>query len=91
LSIVENDRIDAMADPFAIPEFLEVSIEGLDATASIHAGDIKLPPGVTLLSDAEFNLVSFQAEKEEAEESETTKGGDEGTGTAGESAEDSQT
>jgi large subunit ribosomal protein L25 len=86
LSIVENDRIDAMADPFAIPEFIEVSIEGLDAGASIHASDVELPPGVTLLSDAEFNLVSFQVEKEEAEEAEAPQGGDEGTEAAGESA-----
>ena len=45
----------------AIPEHIEVSVEGLQEGAQIHAGDIELPKGVTLIEDADALVVHIVA------------------------------
>ncbi len=59
-----------------IPEWVTVSVEGLEAGTQIHAGEITLPDGAELLTDAEWLVVNvtqqqsveeLEAELEEAE------------------------
>lgn len=40
-----------------IPESVSVSVEGLDDGAQVHAGDVALPKGATLISDPELLVV----------------------------------
>lgn len=64
-----------------ILEHIDVDISGLEAGDSIHAGDIKLPAGMTLMDDAEDTVCSIQIIKEQeavGEEAEV-----EGAGPAG--------
>lgn len=73
LAMVEAQTLQVEAEATHIPEALEVSVEGLEAGASITAGDVVLPAGVTLLVDAETAVVVMSApqvdEGDEAEES----------------------
>jgi len=58
------------AEATHIPESVTVSIEGLEAGASIHAKDIKLPKGTTLAIDEDavvIQILSAQAEEPAAE------------------------
>ncbi|QGU04090.1 50S ribosomal protein L25/general stress protein Ctc [Corynebacterium comes] len=70
-----NQELDALrveADVLEIPEEITVSVEGLEAGTVIHAGDIALPAGVTLVDDAEllvFN-VTFEEDSDVPEETE---------------------
>ncbi|MGY0486057.1 50S ribosomal protein L25/general stress protein Ctc [Streptomyces sp. WG-D5] len=53
-----------------IPESVTVSVEGLDAGASVHAKDIKLPEGTTLAVDEDavvLQVLAAQAEEAPAE------------------------
>ncbi|MEU6810859.1 50S ribosomal protein L25/general stress protein Ctc [Streptomyces sp. NPDC046831] len=61
------------AEATHIPEALTVSVEGLEAGASVHAKDIALPSGVTLAVDEDavvLQVVAAQVEAEEGEEGE---------------------
>lgn len=48
---LENNTITVEAEATNIPEFLTVSVEGLEEGAQIHAGEVALPSGSTLISD----------------------------------------
>jgi large subunit ribosomal protein L25 len=56
LVMIENDRVAIVADALRLPESLEASIDGLEAGSHVTAGDIKLPLGVELSTDAETIL-----------------------------------
>ncbi|MEV6834915.1 50S ribosomal protein L25/general stress protein Ctc [Streptomyces sp. NPDC051133] len=59
------------AEATHIPEAVTVSVEGLEAGASIHAKDIKLPGGVTLAVEEDavvLQVLAAQAEETEGEE-----------------------
>ncbi len=56
LLITEHDRISITADALHLPEFLEASIEGLDAGSHVTAADLKLPTGVDLAVEDEYIL-----------------------------------
>ncbi|MFJ3232504.1 50S ribosomal protein L25/general stress protein Ctc [Streptomyces sp. NPDC086787] len=61
------------AEATHIPEALTVSVEGLEAGASIHAKDIALPSGVTLAVDEDavvLQVLAAQAEEAPAGEAE---------------------
>ncbi|MFF8944244.1 50S ribosomal protein L25/general stress protein Ctc [Streptomyces sp. NPDC014864] len=59
------------AEATHIPEQVTVSVEGLEAGASVHAKDIKLPSGVTLAVDEDAVVLQvLQAQIEEAPEGE---------------------
>ncbi|MET7380257.1 50S ribosomal protein L25/general stress protein Ctc [Streptomyces sp. NPDC005526] len=59
------------AEATHIPEQVTVSVEGLEAGASIHAKDVKLPSGVTLAVDEDAVVLQvLQAQVEEAPEGE---------------------
>jgi large subunit ribosomal protein L25 len=57
----ELNTIEVEADVSNIPEQIEVSVEGLRAGTQIHASDVTLPDGTTLLTDAEILVVNVVA------------------------------
>ncbi|WP_455351299.1 50S ribosomal protein L25/general stress protein Ctc [Streptomyces sp. SYSU K217416] len=70
--LVENvlNTITVEAEATHIPESVTVSIEGLEAGASIHAKDIALPKGTTLAIDEDavvIQILTAQAEEPAAE------------------------
>ena len=72
-TVVTTDytEIAVETDATSIPESFTVSVEGLEAGTQILAGAVKLPEGVTLVTDPEALLVNVtQAMSEEAMEAE---------------------
>jgi large subunit ribosomal protein L25 len=76
LVVTETSTIQLEAEATHIPEYIEVDIEGAVAGTQIHASDLQLPSGSTLLLDPETLIVnitemqsqaSLDAELEEAE------------------------
>jgi large subunit ribosomal protein L25 len=76
LVVTETSTIQLEAEATHIPEYIEVDIDGAVAGTQIHASDLKLPSGSTLLLDPETLIVnitemqsqaSLDAELEEAE------------------------
>src|SRR5450631_4571672 len=68
---VENNTVELAVEATAIPDNVEVSIEGLGAGTQIHASDLRLPQGAELLTDAESLIVNItQAISAEALEAE---------------------
>ena len=66
------------AEATHIPESVTVSVEGLEAGASIHAKDIKLPSGVSLAVEEDAVVLQvLQAQAEETEGEEAAAEGDE--------------
>ncbi|MFD3946228.1 50S ribosomal protein L25/general stress protein Ctc [Streptomyces sp. NPDC058579] len=79
--LVENvlNTLSVETEATHIPESVTVSIEGLEAGASILAKDIALPKGTTLVTDADavaIQILAAQAEEPAAEaaEGEATAG-----------------
>ncbi|WP_237198671.1 50S ribosomal protein L25/general stress protein Ctc [Rothia nasimurium] len=62
------------ADALKAPEALVVNIEGREAGAHVHASDVELPVGVTLVADAELLVVNIS----EPEELDVPEVGEEG-------------
>jgi large subunit ribosomal protein L25 len=58
LVVTENTVVSVEAEATHIPEFFEVSIEGASAGTQIHAKDLNLPTGTTLLADEELLIVN---------------------------------
>jgi large subunit ribosomal protein L25 len=76
LVVTENAVLSVEAEATHIPEFFEVSVEGAEVGTQIHAKDLSLPDGVTLLADEELLIVNvtqqvsaeaLEAERAEAE------------------------
>ena len=76
LVVNENTVVSVEAEATHIPEFFEVSVEGAQVGTQIHAKDLALPSGTTLLADEELLIVNvteqisaeaLEAELEEAE------------------------
>ncbi|MDT7558779.1 MAG: large subunit ribosomal protein [Pseudonocardiales bacterium] len=57
----ELDRLEVEADVSSIPDSLEVSIEGVQIGTQILAGQVPLPDGVSLRTDAEYLVVNVVA------------------------------
>ena len=67
VKVLHEVEIEAM--PKDLPHEIEVSIDSLtDLDSQIHASDLKMPAGVTLLTEPEEVIVLVQAHKEEVEE-----------------------
>jgi large subunit ribosomal protein L25 len=61
LNIVRH-TVELYCPATAIPEFLEVSLEGLDIGDSIHISAFKLPEGVTpVITDRDFTVATIAA------------------------------
>ena len=76
LVVTENSVISVEAEATHIPEFFEVSVAAAPVGTQIHAKDLVLPSGTTLLADEELLIVTvpqqisaeaLEAELEEAE------------------------
>jgi large subunit ribosomal protein L25 len=76
LVVTENATVQLEAEATHIPEFIEVSVEGAAAGTQIHASDLTLPTGATLLVDGDTLVVNvteqisaaaLESELEEAE------------------------
>ncbi len=50
-------ELEIECEALQIPEKIEVSIAELELDGAIHAGEVKLPPGVVLLTDADRLVV----------------------------------
>jgi large subunit ribosomal protein L25 len=68
---LENNTVELAVEATHIPERLDISVEGLQAGTRIHAGDLVLPKGAELVTEADILIVNFtQAITEEELEAE---------------------
>ena len=63
-----HNTIEVEAEATSIPAFLEVNVDGLMAGQSRTAGDVTLPAGVTLVSDASVVVVHLSEKSTAVEE-----------------------
>ena len=61
LVVTENATVQLEAEATHIPEAVEVTVEGAEAGTQIHASDLDLPSGSTLVTDAETLVVNVTA------------------------------
>ena len=59
LVVVENATVQVEAEATHIPEYVEIDIEGLEAGTQIHASDLTMVEGSTLLLDPETLIVNI--------------------------------
>lgn len=59
LVMVDHNTLTVEAEATHIPESLTVSVEGLEEGAQIHAGDVTLPAGTTLVTDPEALVINI--------------------------------
>lgn len=67
LQIVEHS-LEIEVAPESIPEFIEVSVAGLEVGDTLHIDALKLPAGVSLTSTKDLTLVTIIPPTVEAEE-----------------------
>ena len=77
---LESQTVSLEADAINIPEFISVSVEGLEEGTQILAGALELPQGSTLLTDPEALILSITLP---AKVEETVAGDDVAEGEAG--------
>ena len=58
IHVVETQQLQLEAEATHLPSHVEISIEGLEEGAVIHAGDIALPAGATLVTEAEHVVLT---------------------------------
>ena len=68
IHLVDLQTLAINADATNLPDHIEVSIDGLEDGAQIHAGDIALPEGSELDTEADALVVSVTHPEEEVEE-----------------------
>ena len=87
--VQETFELPVIAPAIAIPEFLTVSIEGMEADTTLRAEDIKLPEGVELDIEPEAEILTVREPEEvDIPEPEAGEGAEEATEeAAAESAE----
>lgn len=59
IHVVEHGTVTVSAEATHLPESLEVSIEGLEEGAVIHAKDLTLPEGAELVTDGDITIVTI--------------------------------
>ncbi len=93
LVVTENTTVQVEAEATHIPEQFEVNIEGAEAGTQFLAGQLDLPKGTTLLTDAETLVVNVTEQvaaepaAEEAAEGEAAEAAEAGEAAEGEAAE----
>jgi large subunit ribosomal protein L25 len=60
-------QVEVKAEATNIPAAIEVSVEGMEVGFAVHAGDLKLPSGVTLEEEPELLVVHVIAAPTAAE------------------------
>lgn len=84
---LEHSTLTIEAEATHIPEFVVVSVEGLNEGAQIHASDIALPSGSSLVSDPHTLVVSVYSPKKAAgDEGEAAPSGEAAAAPAAEAA-----
>ncbi len=68
IHIVETQALALEAEATHLPEHVEVSIEGLESGTSLTAGELTLPQGSTLVTDAETIVVTVTVPTVSAED-----------------------
>jgi large subunit ribosomal protein L25 len=66
-----HNTIEVEAEATAIPKFLVLSIEGMKAGTSLHASDVVLPAGVSLVIDPSATVVHLSERRAAAAAEET--------------------
>lgn len=61
----DAETILVIAPVLAIPEEIEVSVEGAEVGTMVHAGDVTLPEGLELTDDADLLIFNIVAPEEE--------------------------
>ena len=68
IHVVETQTLSLEADATALPDRVEVSIEGLEEGAIVRASDVALPNGSTLLTDADHIVVTVTVPRASADD-----------------------
>ncbi|MBE9404229.1 50S ribosomal protein L25/general stress protein Ctc [Brachybacterium sp. Marseille-Q2903] len=92
IAVVDAQTLTLSADAMNVPEQIEVDVEGTEEGYQLFAGDVTLPAGSDLVTDAELLVVAVsipRAEEEETED-EDAEGteGEESEGAEGEESEE---
>lgn len=87
IAVIDMQALTLSVDALKVPEVLEIDVEGKEEGFQVFAGDVTLPEGAELVTDAELLVVGVQIPKieEEPEDEET-----EGEETEGEESEDAE-
>ena len=67
LVVTENATVQIEAEATNIPEYFEVSVEGAEVGTLIHASDLDMPSGSTMLADPELLIVNVTQQRSEEE------------------------
>ena len=70
----ELTEVEVEAEALHIPEQIELSIEGAEIGTQLHASDLKLPKGTTLVSDPETMVVNISEAAASMEEESASEG-----------------
>lgn len=73
IHIIDMQQMHIEAEATNIPDFIEISVEGLEAGTNIFAGDVKLPEGSSLAGDPEQLVVSISVPQTEPDPEEETE------------------
>lgn len=65
IHVVESQTLTIEADATKLPQFVEVSIEGLEEGANLTAGDVNLPEGSELITDPTYTVVTISVPRAE--------------------------
>lgn len=68
IHVVETQSLTLEAEATHLPEAVEVSIEGLEGGTTVLAGQVTLPKGATLVTDAEAIVVAISVPHASAED-----------------------
>jgi large subunit ribosomal protein L25 len=74
IHVLEHNTLQVVTEATHIPEAIELSIEGLQDGAKIHAGEVKLPSGTELAMDPEALVVAISTPRTSAEPSDEAGG-----------------
>ena len=70
----ELTEVEVEAEALHIPEQIELSIDGAEIGTQLHASDLKLPKGTTLVSDPETMVVNISEAAASMEEESASEG-----------------
>ncbi|QHT54770.1 50S ribosomal protein L25/general stress protein Ctc [Cellulomonas sp. H30R-01] len=68
IHVVETQAVSLEAEATHLPQNVEVDIAGLEAGAIVHAGDLTLPKGATLVTDAEAIVLTVSQPQASADD-----------------------
>ena len=85
---MDHSSVTVEAEATHIPEYVSVNVDGLEEGSQIHAGELSLPDGSTLVTDPEALILSIQLPPKvvEPEPDAVAEGEAEGEGSEGDAA-----